>query len=84
MRATGHEPERATTERHAQLPIVRITIDDAVLVLGVLELVSGEVDPGSDLGILVDRSARRISARLAALTDALSPTVRTSSGGRCG
>ena len=75
MRPTGHQPKRPNTGHHAQLPIVRITIDDAVLVLGVLELVSNDLDPESDLGHLAARAATRISARLASLTEALSPVT---------
>ena len=60
---------------HSQLPIVRITIDDAVLVLGVLELIGQDLDPDSEIAILAGRSAARISARLAGLAEALSPVL---------
>jgi hypothetical protein len=55
------------------MPIVRITIDEAVLLIGVLELVARTLDPASELGVLVDRSAARVAIRLQTLTDALSP-----------
>ena len=71
----------AAATHHSQLPIVRITIDDAVLVLGVLELVGPELDPDSDLAVLVGRAAARVSARLGGLAEALSPPVPGTSNG---
>ena len=88
MRDSGKQSKAARSRRataaathHSQLPIVRITIDDAVLVLGVLELVGSELDPDTDLAFLVQRSAARIAARLAGLAEALSPAVPSSSNG---
>ena len=75
MKTPGHQPKRSTPGHHSQLPIVRITIDDAVLVLGVLELVATDLDADSELAYLVGRSAARISARLGGLAEALSPAL---------
>ena len=79
------KPKRPTTvgavSHHSQLPIVRITIDDAVLVLGVLELVSADLEPDTDLALLVERSAARIAARLSGLAEALSPVVPPTADG---
>ena len=75
MKNPGQKPRPTPVGHQSQLPIVRITIDDAVLVLGVLELVGAGLEPDSELGVLVERSAARVAARLEALTDSLSPVV---------
>jgi hypothetical protein len=74
------QPPQPTSGHHPAMPIVRITIDDAVLLIGVLDLVGETLDPKSELGILVDRSAARVATRLQAFTDSLSPSVSARRG----
>ena len=43
--------------------MVKIALDDIVILLGLLELLTTDVDPNSDLAYLVHRTAARLSAR---------------------
>ena len=43
--------------------MVNVALDDIIILLGLLELLSSDVDPNSDLAHLVHRTAVRLSAR---------------------